>query len=145
MLLIFKPRKPLILAGFFMDFESLRPFLIIVLQTIGIVLLIEAVVIYFFKIRRFWAAVGIAVLINLLSLILLYAGASIAEKLGYEFNGLQLPVQVMLFLWWLSVISDGFLLQLTAGKMDRQKLYLSSLLMNTLSFLFLYFFVVNSQ
>lgn len=128
-----------------MELESLRPFILIIAQTLGFVFLTEAVTIYFFKLKPFWPAVGIAIVVNLLAFVVLYGGAMLTGKLGYEFNGLQLPLQVMLFLWWLSVLTDGLLLQLFVRHADKQRLFLTSVVMNTLSYLFLYFFVINSQ
>ena len=128
-----------------MEFESIRPFLYIILQTIGFVFLLEALVIYFFKIKTFWTALGVSVLINILSFVVLYGGATLTGKLGYEFNGLQLPLQVMAFLWWISVIADGLLLKLLSRKAEKRDYFLPSIVMNTFSFLFLYFFVINSR
>ena len=128
-----------------MEFESIRPFLYIILQTIGFVFLLEALVIYFFKIKTFWTALGVSVLINILSFVVLYGGATLTGKLGYEFNGLQLPLQVMAFLWWISVIADALLLKLLSRKAEKKDYFLPSIVMNTFSFLFLYFFVINSR
>lgn len=130
--------------GFFMAFQNLQNFLFIIIQTVGIVILLEAVVIYFFKIKRFWPALGVISLINLLSFGLLFLAAILPGKLGYELNGLHLPLPVMVFFWWVSVMADGLLLQLIAPRAEKQTVYLASTLMNTASFLFLYFFVINS-
>lgn len=127
-----------------MNVESIVPFILII-TPFAIAFLLEALVIYFFKLKSFWAAVGVAYLMNLLSLAVLYGCSLLLGKLGYEFNGLRLPVQVMLALWWVSVIADALLLQLFAKKAEKSRVYFSSLVMNVFSYLFLYVFIVNSH
>lgn len=126
-----------------MNADSFLPFLLLV-APFAIASLLEAIVIYFFKLRLFWPSIGFSLLVNILSLCVLYASSLLMTKLGYEFNGLRLPLQVLLALWWVSVMTDGLLLQLFL-KSDRKKIYTASIAMNSLSFLFLYFFVMNSH
>jgi hypothetical protein len=78
-------------------------------------------------------------------LAVLYGSSLLMGKLGYEFNGLRLPLQVILMLWWLSVIADGLLLQLFNAKTDKRTVFTASLVMNSISYLFLYFFITNSH
>ena len=107
---------------------------------------IEALVIYFFKIKLFWISLAIAFLINLVSITLIYFIASfLLSKIGYELNGLDLPLRVVLFLCWFSIIAEGFMLQVVAKEHDKKRIFLASILMNTLSYLFLYFFIENSH
>jgi hypothetical protein len=127
-----------------MNLETVSPFLLIV-APFFVAFLLEAFVIYFFRLKRFWASAGIAFLINLLSLGVLYGSSLLVGKLGYEFNGLQLPLQVVLFLWWLSIVADGILLRFFAKNTERKRIYLCSIVMNTLSYFFLYFFITNSH
>jgi hypothetical protein len=127
-----------------MNAENILPFFLIV-APFAVAFLLEAIVIYFFTIRRFWPGVGVAFLINLLSLAVLYGSSLLMGKLGYEFNGLRLPLQVILMLWWLSVIADGLLLQLFNAKTDKRTVFTASLVMNSISYLFLYFFITNSH
>lgn len=126
-----------------MNLESITPFLLIV-APFAIAFFIEALVIYFFRIKTFWISIGLSFLVNLLSLVVLFAGSVLLTNLGYEFNGLRLPVQVLLVMWWLSVVSDGILLQLFS-KAEKRKLYFASITMNSLSYLFLWFFITNSH
>jgi hypothetical protein len=126
-----------------MQIESYYPFLLVI-APFAFAFLSEAFVIYFFRLKPFWAAVGMGILINLLSLGVLYVGSLLVGKLGYTLNGLQLPAQVTLFFWWLSVLTDGLLLQLFTKKATLDKIYLCSLVMNTLSWLFLYLFITNN-
>ncbi|MFL5809754.1 MAG: hypothetical protein ACJ749_09540, partial [Flavisolibacter sp.] len=80
------------------------------------------------------------------TIILLYfLGVYALSKFGYEFNGLQLDFPVVLFLWWLSVMVDGLALQLFAKTVQKQKIFMASIVMNSLSYLFLYFFISNSH
>lgn len=127
-----------------MRFESFYPFLLL-LAPFAIAYLAEAFVIYFFRLKRFWAALGVAILINLLSLVVLYGSGFLIGKLGYALNGLQLPLQVVLFFWWLSIITDGLLLQLFAKRAEAKAIYLCSIVMNTISWAFLYLFIINSR
>ena len=131
-----------------MNIESLLPFLFFI-GLFLVAFLIEALVLYFFNLRLFWKAAGLSILINLLSLAVIYFIASaLLSLLGYDvrsFNGLNPPVQVTAFLWWLSVIADGLLLMLFLRRQDKSKIFLASIIMNWLSFLFLYFFIVNSH
>ena len=127
-----------------MNIQSIYPFLLIV-APFAIAFLLEAFVIYFSKIKRFWAGLGVSVVVNLLALVVLYGASLLMGKLGYEFNGLQLPLQVMLALWWVSVIVDALLLRSFSKTIPLQKIYVSSIVMNTISFLFLYFFIANSH
>jgi hypothetical protein len=126
-----------------MRLESYYPFLLIIAPFV-IATVMEALTIYFFKLKPFWAALAIAISINLLSLVVLYGGSLLAGKLGYSFNGLQLPPPVVSFFWWLSVLTDGLLLQLFSKKAAAKNIYLCSTVMNTLSWLFLYFFITNN-
>jgi hypothetical protein len=127
-----------------MNIESLTPFLLII-APFFIAFLLEALVIYFFKLRQFWPSVGISFLINLLALLVLYVGCLLLTKIGYELNVLQFPIQVTLFLWWLSMITDGILLQLLSRREEKKRIYLTSIVMNSVSYLFLYFFISNSH
>jgi hypothetical protein len=127
-----------------MRLENYYPFLLII-APFAIAYLIEAIVIYFFRLKHFWAAIGLAVLINFLSLIILYGSSLLVGKLGYQISGLLLPVQVVLLFWWLSVITDGFLLQLFTKRAESNRIFVCSIVMNTLSWIFLYFFILNSQ
>lgn len=127
-----------------MNIQSIYPFLLII-APFAIAFLLEAFVLYFLKIKRFWPSVGVSAAINLLALAVLYGASLLMGKLGYEFNGLQLPLQVMVALWWVSVIVDALLLRRFSKTLPLQRIYLSSILMNTVSYLFLYFFIANSH
>ena len=127
-----------------MNVESIYPFLLIV-APFAIAFFMEALVIYFFRIKVFWAAIGSSLVVNLVSLAVLYGSSLLLGKLGYEFNGLLLPLQVILFLWWLSVITDGILLQLFSSKTNKKTVYTASIVMNTVTYLFLYFFITNTH
>ena len=136
---------PVGVAGFFMNIESLAP-LLLILAPFLIAFFMEALVINFFKLKSFWPAVGVAIIINLLSIGLVYFIASfILSKVGYEFNGLQLALPVVAFIWWVSIIAEGLLLRLFCRNQKREKLFQASIVMNTISYLFLYFIVVNSH
>lgn len=127
-----------------MRFESYYPFLLII-APFAIAYLVEGFVIYFFRLKRFWSALGIAILINLLSLTVLYGSGFLLGKLGYALNGLQLPLQVVLFFWWLSSITDGLLLKIFAKRTEAKSIYLCSIIMNSISWFFLYLFIINSR
>ena len=128
-----------------MNIESLVPFLLI-LAPFAIAFLMEAMVLYFFRLKRFWTSVGVAVLINIISIALVYFVASfVLSKIGYEFNGLQLDLPVVAFLWWFSIIIEGFLLRPFTKGSDTRKVFMASIVMNTLSYLFLYFFIIYSH
>ena len=126
-----------------MNFESIVAFLLIVAPVI-IGFLIEALVIYLFKIRHFWGSIGLSLIVNLISLVLVYAGTVLISKLGYAFDGLQMPLQVVLTLWWLSTLSDGAILHYFF-KGEKKRAYLCSILMNFLSYAFLYIFISLSH
>lgn len=127
-----------------MNIESILPFLLII-GLFVFAFFAEGVVLYFFKVKHFWASIGTSFVVNILSLLVLYACASLVGKLGYELNGLRLPVQVTLFFWWVSVFADALLVQWFAPKTETHRIYLASVVMNSLSYLFLYFFIANSH
>ena len=127
-----------------MSTENILPFVLFITPFV-LAFLIEAVVIYFFKIKRFWPGVLVAFLVNLLSLLVLYGSSLLMGKMGYEFTGLRLPIQVILALWWLSVLSDALLLQLFAPRVERRTIITAALVMNAISYFFLYFFITNSH
>src|SRR5690242_11211207 len=127
-----------------MNIESLTPFLLIV-APFFFAFLLEALVIYFFKIKQFWGSVGTSFLINLLALVVLYFSCFLLSKIGYDLNILQFPIQVTLFLWWVSMLVDGVLLQIFSRHKEKRRIYLTSIVMNTISYLFLYFFISNSH
>jgi hypothetical protein len=131
--------------GFFMNIESLLPFILLFSPFI-LAFIIEALVIYFFKLRPFLTSLGISVLVNLISIALIHFIASfILSKIGYELNGLNLQVQVLFFLCWFSIVTEGFILQLLIKKTERKKIFTASIVMNAISFLFLYFFIEYSH
>lgn len=111
--------------------------------------LIEALVLYFFKLTRFWAGFGLAIALNLISFALIYFVAfPILGLMGYDLgklNGLNPPAQVTAFFWWFSVVVEGLLLTLFLRRQQRSKIFLASTIMNWLSFLFLYLFIINSH
>ena len=131
-----------------MDVESFVPFLLL-LAPFVIAYLLEALVIYFFKLKRFWGSIGVALLVNLVSLALIYyVGAPVLGKLGYEvgqFNGLNLQIQVVAFLCWFSIIIDGLLLQVFCKKADKKRIFTAAIVMNILSYLFFHFFIIYSH
>jgi hypothetical protein len=128
-----------------MNIESLVPFLLI-LAPFAIAFLLEALVLYFSRLMSFWGSIGTSFLINILSIALVYFIASfILSRIGYEFNGLQLELPVVAFLWWISIIAEGLLLRpFTRGK-DKNSVLVAAILMNTLSYLFFYLFVIYSH
>jgi len=128
-----------------MNTESLIPFALII-TPFFLAFFIEGIVLYFFKIKAFWSSIGIAVAVNLLSLVVIfYAIMPLLGKLGYQFNGLELPVPVVLFLWWFSSIADGLLVLLFFKHVEKKRIFSASIIMNALSYLFLYIFIVNSH
>lgn len=131
-----------------MDIESVVPFLLL-LAPFAIAFFIEALVIYFFKLKGFWLSIGISILVNLVALAVIYfIGSPVLGAIGYDmgqFNGLNLPVQVVVFLCWLSILIDGFIVQLMLRKQDKKTIYTSATVMNILSYLFLHFFIVYSH
>jgi len=131
-----------------MSIESLTPFLI-VLAIFLIAFLIEALVLYFFKLKKFWASFGISVLVNLVSLTLIYyVAAAVLHALGYDmgkYNGLNLQLPVVAFLWWFSVVVEGLLLCFFFSRHELKRAFIASIFMNFLSMLFLYAFIINSH
>ena len=131
-----------------MDIESVMPF-VLILAPFAIAFFLEALVMYFFKLKGFWTSIGLSILINLISIAIIYfIGSPLLGALGYEvgqFNGLNLQLQVVVFLCWLSILIDGLLLQLLVRKQDKKRLYISSIVMNILSFLFLHLFIFFSH
>ena len=130
-----------------MDIESVVPFLLI-LAPFALAFFIETLVLYFFKLTSFWAGFGIIILVNLVSLaIIYYAGGPLIGKLGYagQFNGLDLPIQVIAFLCWLSIIIDGLLLSLFLKRHQKKQIFSASIVANILSYLFLHLFIVFSH
>ncbi len=128
-----------------MNIESVRLFAIL-LAPFAIAFLIEALVLYFYKLKGFWMAICISVLINLVTIaVIFYVVMAVLGMLKYEINGLHLPPQVVLFLWWFSSIAEGLLLQIFLRKVEKKRLFSASIIMNALSYLFLYLFIVNSH
>ncbi|MDB5208394.1 MAG: hypothetical protein JWR72_3469 [Flavisolibacter sp.] len=128
-----------------MNIESLLPFLLII-APFAIAFFTESLVLYYFRLQRIWGAIGIAVGINLFLLaIIFFAVMPLLRQLGYEFDGLYLHIQVVVFLWWFSSVADGLLLSLFLRKQDKARIFAASILMNFLSYLFLYIFIVNSH
>jgi hypothetical protein len=128
-----------------MNIESLAPFFLI-LAPFAIAFLLEALVLYFLRLKTFWGSIGTSILLNLLSIAPVYFISSfVLSKIGYEFNGLQLDIPVVAFLWWFSIVVEGLLLRpFTRGK-ETKSIFTASILMNTLSYLFFYFFIVYSH
>ena len=124
-----------------MHVESYFPFLLI-LAPFAFAFLAEAVVIYLFRLKALGAALGLGLLINLLSMAVLYGSVLVLGKLGYAVGGLQLPVQVVLFFWWLSILFDGLLLRLFTKNKTTEKIFLCAIAMNSFSWLFLYLFIL---
>ena len=128
-----------------MNMESFVPFILIFAPFI-IAFLLEAIVLYFFRLKKFWGSVGLSFLVNLVSIVLVYFVASLVlSKVGYEFNGLQLDVPVVTFLWWFSIIAEGLLLKPFTRGLETKRIFMASILMNTISYLFLYLFIVYSH
>lgn len=131
-----------------MNLESLDLFLLVLAPFLA-VFVIEALVMFFFKLRGFWASLGLSILVNLISFILIYFAASpFLSLLGYDlgkFNGLNLSLPVVSFLTWFSIVIDGIMLQVLNRQLDRKKIFVASIVMNILSYFFFYFFIINSN
>lgn len=110
---------------------------------------LEAAVMVLFKIKKFGAAFGISIIVNLISLALLYFLAGrFLSALGYDIgkpNGLNTQFQVVAFLWWFCTVAEGLLLSLFLRRQPREKIFLASALMNLASFVFLYLFDIISH
>lgn len=132
----------------FMTIESFLPFLLI-LAPFLIAFTIEAAVMALYKLKSFWTCLGVSVLLNLISFTLLYFIASpILSLFGYNtanFNGFVLAPQAVAFLCWFSIVAEALLLQFFIRKAQKKSIFSASILMNALSFLFLYLFIVNSH
>jgi hypothetical protein len=120
-----------------MNLESLSPFLLLI-APFAFAFLIEAATIFLFRLKSLGLAMGISVLVNLLTLAVLYGFGLLLGRLGYNLSGLQVPLPAVAFLWWLSMIIDALLLQLFLKGKDRKQVFLCSIIMNTVSYLFLY-------
>ena len=127
-----------------MQLETIYPFLLVI-GLFAMVCLLEAVVIYFFLLKRPGKAMLLAFTVNLLTLPLLYGSNFFLGKLGYAISGLVFPLQVIFFFWWLSVLFDGLLLQAFTKQRDVARVYVCTLAMNSVSYLFLYFFVIHTK
>ncbi|HVF95707.1 MAG TPA: hypothetical protein VM871_00215 [Flavisolibacter sp.] len=128
-----------------MNSESLRLFAILATPFVA-VFLIEGITIYSFKLKRPLAAVGVAVAVNIVSFLLFfYAIVPLLGKLNYEINGLNLPLQLVFFLWWFSAVAEGMLLRIFLRRTDPEIIFKASMLMNALSTSCLYFFIVESH
>jgi hypothetical protein len=128
-----------------MNAESLLPFFLII-APFTIAFLLEAVVLYYFRIQPVTRTTGVAIAVNIVNLaIIFFAVMPLVVRLGYDFNGLNLPIQVVVFLWWFSSWADGLLLTFFLRKQDKSRIFAASILMNFLSYLFLYIFIVNSH
>ncbi len=126
-----------------MNIESLGIFGLI-LTPFLIAFLMEALVIYFFKLKGFWVSLGLSLLVNAISIgVVFFGGSFLLGKLGYEFNGLNLQPQVVAFLCWFSIIVEGLLLILLMKTAERKRIFSASILMNIASYFFLWFFIVN--
>ena len=124
-----------------MNIESLLPF-ILLFSPIILAFIFEAAVIYFFKLRPFLTSLGISFLVNVFFITLIHFFLSyLLSKLGYELNGLNLPIQVILMLCWFSILAEGVLLQLLIKNQDKKKIFCASIIMNVISYLFLYLFI----
>lgn len=127
-----------------MNVQSVTPFLLIVAPFL-VAFLLEAFVIFFFKLRTFWAALVAAFAVNLVTLAVLYGAGLLIGLLGYSLNGLRLPFQVFFLFWWISVVFDGLLLQAFTKRPNTHLIYVASIVMNTVSYLFLYLFISNTH
>ena len=127
-----------------MNVEIIYPFLLLIAPFV-MAFFLESLVIYFFRLESFGKSLVLSLLLNLASLLFLYVNSMVVGKLGYAMNSLQLPLQVVFFFWWLSILADGFLLQLFAKKAGTQQLYVCSLVMNTVSYLFISIFIRYSH
>ena len=128
-----------------MNIESLLPF-ILLFSPFLLAFIIEAAVIYFFKLRPFLTSLGISFLVNIFSIALIHFFASyVLSKIGYELNGLNLPIQVILFLCWFSILVEGFLLKLLIKNEVKKTVFIASIVMNVFSYLFLYLFIEYSH
>lgn len=128
-----------------MNIEGIIPFLLII-APFAIAFLLEAIVLYYFRLLRLGPSIGMAIAINLFCLALIvFAVMPLLTNLGYGLTGLDLPIQVVVFLWWFSSVADGLLLTLFLRREAKPKIFTASILMNFLSYLFLYIFIVNSH
>lgn len=131
-----------------MNLESLLP-LFILLAVFLLAFATEALVMAFFKLKKFLPAFGISVVVNLASLVLLYFFASrFLSVLHYDIgkpNGLNTQFQVMAFLWWFCTMTEGIFLSLLLRREQKEKVFLVAAVMNLASFVFLYVFDVISH
>ena len=127
-----------------MNVDIIYPFLLLIAPFL-FAFILESIIIYFFRLESFGRSLVLSLLLNLATLLILYVAGIILLKILNSMNSLLLPLQVVFFFWWLSVLADGFLLQLFAKKAGRQKLYICSLVMNSVSYLFLALFIQYSH
>lgn len=124
-----------------MNFESIVPLLLPV-ALILILFQLEALVLFFFKMKSFLGSLGVSALVNVMSLVVLYGvGHYVVPLFGYDVNGFPLPVVALL--WWTSIVGEGFFLQLFIKKGDRARIFQAAIVMNTVSFLFFFLAIIN--
>ncbi|HVT83725.1 MAG TPA: hypothetical protein VHD35_00915 [Chitinophagaceae bacterium] len=106
----------------------------ILLLILFAVILIEAVVMVLFKIGNFWKAFSHSSIVNIVSTIVGYILINQLDPLSGKISSLE---QWLIF-YWVTVVMEGLLMMLLFTHTSKSKLWLVTVVMNLVSYVFLY-------
>ena len=101
--------------------------------------LLEGMVIYLFRIRRYPVAIGHALVVNIVSLLAGYLLWPLISRIGLDLGSKRLQLPTLAFLWLLTVLIEAPVLKLLNRAQAWERVFMASIVMNFLSYLIFYF------
>ena len=100
--------------------------------------LLEGLIIYIFKIRKYWTAVGHALLVNIVSLM---AGFLVLPFFNNYDNDRVALIKFLSITFIVTVIIEGILLKVLNKKIFWKSIFAAAIIMNLLTYIILYLII----
>ncbi|MGE5520145.1 MAG: hypothetical protein ACM3VS_09495 [Candidatus Dadabacteria bacterium] len=110
-----------------------------------LILLVEGLILYVFKIGKLIRCVGIAFIANGISFLLCFFSSGLLKLFGYEVSLTYIPMPVLLFFCWFSIIIEALVFKLFRKNLDTAQVFKASMVLNVVTFFLIYVFLLFSH
>lgn len=101
-------------------------------------------IVYLFKINRFWPAAGQMLGISLVNTLIIFLLWFLLSRMGYAVSVARFRAPVLLLSWLVSVFVEGGLLKLLNASQPLKAIFLASMVMNLIAFVVIYLVMLSS-
>jgi hypothetical protein len=132
------------MKGYLLDVSAYLLLLLPVLLILFI-LLVEGLILYLFRIGKLMRSIGYAFVANGTSFLFCVFVAGLVNLIGYHVSITSIPLPVLLLFCWLSIIIEAIIIKLLHRTTNTTQVFMASILLNFVTFLFFYLFLLFSH